>query len=270
MTLVDSSYTQSAYILGTPALSKHNDCICGAPAQHLVYRVLWYHPGLPLREVASYLRLSYDSTKQAASRMRRQKDLVRRCPWCWEPTFFQLVCRKCGFDGRDHQAGPASMADFQSSSPVYRVQPNGSLGSFTAYQGGADAAGDWAPMRMHYGGRNIQHMVEKPKDARFERLRSRLWQGLKSKMPSDSVCEEAVGMLYREYSVALTYPGIKSWRGFSDAVLGRVWNRLRLMYPELPKELPMNFQAKKRKSDMVTPPKAEVDPLDPAFDESAE
>ena len=71
-------------------------------------------------------------------------------------------------------------------------------------------------------------------------------------------------MLRVEYDQALAkYPQIGSWRGFPDAVLSQVWSRLVLLYPELPKDLPMALTSRVRKSDRVT---GEVDILSPLFD----
>jgi len=183
----------------------------------------------------------------------RRKDLPNRCPECFKHTFHMLVCSSCGFDGSEAGA-VKSRFDFGSNSSVYRLQANGGLGSATQY----------AMLGLGYGGINIAHLVDRPKDRRFDRLKSRLWQGLKSKMPRDDVCEDAARMLRVEYDQALAkYPEIGSWRGFPDAVLSQVWSWLVLLYPELPKSLPSALNSRVKKSDRVT---GELDILSPLFD----
>jgi hypothetical protein len=208
---------------------------------------------MTLREVSERLKVSYDSVRQSASRMRR-KGLSTRCPECFSPSFFRLVCHSCGLDAT--QTGPVQWSvDFSSQNPVYLLQPSGSLGSATSY----------SALGLQYGGKNISHLVERPENPMFERLRSRLWQGLKSKMPRDDVCEDAVKMLKAEYIGAqLHYPEITRWRGFGDAVLARVWSRLVLLYPGLPNELPVVPKSRMQKSDRVT---GSIDPPSPVFDD---
>ena len=233
-------------------MTSGDGCRCGAHRQHQVFATLWYNPGMTLIEVSQRLKVSYDCVKQAACRMRR-KGLANRCPECFRPTFHMSACSSCGFDGSE--AGSAKVhVDLGSSSPVYRLQTSGGLGSATQY----------TMLGLGYGGINISHLVERPKDRRFERLKSRLWQGLKSKMPRDDVCEDAARMLRVEYDQALAnYSQIETWRGFPDAVLARVWSRLVLFYPELPKDFPLALTSRVGKSDRVT---GEVDILSPLFD----
>lgn len=202
-------------------------CRCRAHALHRLYRAKWESPGTSLKILAQGLRLNYNSAKVYAKRLRELSDITRRCPLCFEPQFYGLVCRSCGFeaDQEDHPTG----VSVSTQSPVYVVQPNGGLGSRTHYPG----------LKLAYGSDNVRHLAEKPTDSRFEAMRSRLWEALKAQMPRDDVTEDAVRLLKVEYSRLYTdYPVLFRSRNLSTQILERVWARLRLLYPNLAKEFP--------------------------------
>ncbi len=177
--------------------------------------------------IAKNLGLNYNSAKVYAKRLRELPDVTRRCPLCFEPQFYGLVCRSCGFEANQEDY-PAEVS-VSTQSPVYVVQPNGGLGSRTNYRG----------LKLAYGADNVRHLAEKPTDPRFEAMRSRLWEALKVQMPRDDVTEDAVRLLKVEYSQLRTdYPLFFRSKHFSTQILDRVWARLRLLYPNLPKEFP--------------------------------
>jgi hypothetical protein len=120
----------------------------------------------------------------------------------------------------------------EDASLVHRIQPLDGLGSSTAYQGGPDAAGNWAPMKMHYGGLNIKHNVERPANRLLENCRSLLWQELKGPMPRDEIVEEANRLLTREVRMfqAQHAPLVRS-KKLAEHLVSRVVEVLKLRYP---------------------------------------
>jgi hypothetical protein len=211
-------------------------CPCRSHAQHLVFRTLWFNPQMTLKQVAAELRIPYNNVRVYALRV-RERNLANRCPICFSESFFHLVCQSCGADLTEKGLLQEGVI-YDSQSPVYRLQGGNGLGSRV----------DYRSLRPGYGAKNVQHLVERPDDPRIDRLKSRLWQGLKSKMPRDDICEDAVKMLIREYRDALRFEGIGHWRGLGDAILRRVWSRLVLLYPELPREAPPALGKKSKKA----------------------
>jgi hypothetical protein len=191
---------------------------------------------MTLKQVAAELRMPYNNVRVYVVRM-RQKNLTTRCPICFKGSFFHLVCQTCGADFTEKGLLQEGIM-YDSQSPVYRLQGANGLGSRV----------DYPRLHLQYGAKNVQHLAEKPDDLRLERLKSRLWQGLKSKMLRDDICEDAVRMLVREYKEALRFEGICHWRGLSDAILRRVWARLVFLYPELPREIPQALGKKGKKA----------------------
>ena len=65
-------------------------CGCGSHAQHAIFKLLWYHPEVSLKQAAEEMKIPYANVKVYVSRMRK-KQLERRCPECFRLTLVQLV-----------------------------------------------------------------------------------------------------------------------------------------------------------------------------------
>lgn len=204
-------------------------CRCGAHAQHKVYRFLFYNPGVPCNLVARELGMSHLAVRLAKSRLARRKDIHLRCPECFKPTLQRWVCTNCGVELDQVPVMPDEVED---SSIVHRIQPFDGLGSLTAYKGGLDAVGNWAPMKMQYGGANIKHKVERPTNRLLENCKSLLWQELKGPMPRDEIVEEANRLIMREVRMfqAQHAPLVRS-KKLAEHLVSRVFQVLKLRYP---------------------------------------
>jgi hypothetical protein len=213
-----------------PEVPNQGVCRCGAHRQHVLFAYIWRHPGASLVEVADALHLSHPNARQLKSRLTRRPDLARRCPECFAPTFYRLVCQSCGFEDGARGTVPLEVR-FEFQSPVHRIQPLNGLGSATAYKGGQDSEGNRAPMKLQYGGENIRHLVEHADDAFLEAAKSDLWEGLKAAMLGDGVVEEANRLLYREVvEFRSRYPGLVRAKGARAQLVGNVLALLRLRY----------------------------------------
>jgi len=194
-------------------------CRCGAHSQHAVYRFLFNNPGVSLKLAAKELGMSYLAVRLAKHRLIRRPDISRLCPQCFSPSFFNLVCANCGFEG-DRPMLPAII--FETQAPIHSIQPGAGLGSSTDYRG----------LHLQYGARNVQHLAERPQDPLLERCRSLLWEELKSAMLSDGVTEEASRLLVRHVSeFRARFPSLLRAQGLASQLVENVMELLRLRYP---------------------------------------
>jgi len=195
----------------------------------MVYRFLFHNPGVPCNVVARELGMSHLAVRLAKSRLRKRKSIQLYCPECFKPKLQDWVCSNCGVELDQVPVLPEGVED---TSLVHRIQPLDGLGSSTAYQGGLDAAGNWAPMRMQYGGLNIKHKVERPANRLLENCRSILWQELKGPMLRDEIVEEANRLLTREVRMfqAQHAPLVRS-KNLAEHLVSRVVEVLKLRYP---------------------------------------
>jgi hypothetical protein len=195
-------------------------CRCGAHSQHAVYRFLFDNPGASLKLVAKELGMTYLAVRLAKHRLIRRPDISRLCPQCFSPSFFNLACSRCGFEG-DRPLLPEGVR-FELTSPVHMIQPGAGLGSSTDYRG----------LHLQYGARNVQHLAERPQDPLLERCRSLLWEELKSAMLSDGVTEEASRLLVRHVSeFRARFPSLLRAQGLASQLVENVMELLRLRYP---------------------------------------
>jgi hypothetical protein len=211
--------------------SAHNaNCRCPARSQHALFRFLFYNPGTTLRLAAKETGMTYLAARLAKHRLTRRPDISRLCPECFRPALVGLVCGSCGAE-----LGAFTLPQgirFEETSPVHSIQPLNGLGSATPYQGGRDSEGNWRPLKMQYGGRNIAHFVERPTDPLLERCRSLLWEELKGPMFKDGIVEEASRLLTREVSsFRARFPGLLRSKGLADQLVRNVVDLLRLRYP---------------------------------------
>ena len=187
-----------------------------ARTQARLLRFMWENPNSTLKEAARSLKISYFAARHAASRLRKRPDYGHLCPLCFAPNFYNGVCQSCGYES-DRIDAPI-ISDFDSQSPAHSIQPLGGLGSVM----------DYRRLRLQYGGNNIANLVKSKSEDRFvEKCRSKLWERLKSDMPSDYLTEVAARLLISEirYFRANYSPLIGS-RGAADAVVENVLARL--------------------------------------------
>jgi hypothetical protein len=186
--------------------------------QARLFKYLWYHPHSNLKQAAQELKISYSNAKKTHYLLKMRKDLHIRCPECFRPTFFSLVCQVCGFEG-DRPFVPIE-GYFDQVSPVHSIQPLNGLGSQT----------DYSLLRFAYGGRNIKHLVERSEDVFLESCKSLLWQELKSYMPQDEVVEEATRLLVKEViEFRAKYPLLVNAKDAKRQIVSNVVERLRLI-----------------------------------------
>lgn len=195
-------------------------CKCKSPGQHLVFRARWHYPQLTLKEISETLHLDYRNAKVLWYKVRHRPDFTRLCPECFQPHFFNWVCHLCGFEPA-RQDVPL-IVDFESQSPVYRIQPHNGLGSDVDYE----------KLKLSYGGNNIRHLVERD-DTVLETLKSQLWEELKSEMPNDYVTEVAAIVLEQELSeVRRRYPLLIKSKHMKRQILENTVARLKMLYPD--------------------------------------
>ena len=200
----------------------YSACSCGSHAQHEMLRWRWRHPSGTLKQAAMDLHITHQSAKQRASRLMRRPDISRLCPECFRPCLNRLICTNCGVE-LDSPELPQGIR-FEETSPVHAIQSLGGLGSVTAY----------SRLGLRYGGRNIAHMVEKPRDSLLERSMSMLWEELKAAMPGDMVTDEAARMLSKEVrDFRARYPGLARSRFVANQLVQNVVARLAARYPDL-------------------------------------
>jgi hypothetical protein len=225
---------------GQVSQNGYNTCRCKRHKQHIFFRFLWNNPGVTLKAAAKELHISYDNARQLHHRLLSYPNLHKRCPECFRPNLQGLVCTNCGAE-LDIPNLPQGIK-FEETSPVHTIQPLNGLGSVTPYQGGRDSEGNWRPLKMQYGGRNVQHLVEVTKNSLLERCKSELWERLKEVMPEDSVTEEASRLLAREVlEFQARYPPLARSGNATRALVDNVMKLMTLRYPGL------------RKGDNVTP-----------------
>lgn len=177
-------------------LARKTNCACAAHSQHIVFRYLWNHPSACLKDIAIDLHLEYSNVKQIVFRIRNRVDCEFLCPECFGPSLFNLVCESCGFEA--DKANIPIEPNFNSQSPVYRIQPFNGLGSHTEYNAAKDFGGKQARLNFRYGGNNIKHLVEPSNRSLIERCKSDIWQAFKKYAPADSIVEEANRFLVKE------------------------------------------------------------------------
>jgi hypothetical protein len=186
--------------------------------QAKLFKYLWYHPGASLVQAAQELKISHSNAKKTHYLLKMRKDLHIRCPECFRPTFFSLVCQSCGFEG-DRPSVPVE-GYFDQVSPVHSIQPLNGLGSRT----------DYSLLKLGYGGRNIRHLVERSEDPFLESCKSLLWEELKSYMPQDDVVEEATRLLTKEViEFRVKYPLLVNAKDAKRQIVSNVLRRLRLV-----------------------------------------
>jgi hypothetical protein len=200
-------------------------CVCVAHQQHRLYKFLWLNKGTTLKSAALDLHISYANAKQIKHRLSARKDIHLRCPECFEPSLRGGACTSCGFE-MDRPDIPMEI-DFGSQSPRYSIQPLGGLGSQTSYM----------HLSLSYGGQNVKHLVERPKNSLLERCKSDLWQALKEAMPPAGVVEEASLLLSKEViEFQRRYPFLVSSTKARKQLVDNVMKVLRLRYPPLRKQ----------------------------------
>ena len=227
----------------------HKPCGCRVHKQHLLFRYLWSNPDVTLKAAAKDLHISYANAKQLHHRLKHRSDLSKRCPECFRPSLQGLICTNCGVE-LDVPNLPQGIR-FEETSPVHTIQPLKGLGSVTPYEGGRDPEGNWKPLRMQYGGRNVAHLVESSPDPLLERAKSLLWQELKEIMPSDSVVEESSRLLARELTeFRAKYPGLNP-QGLASQLVKNILSLLALRYPGLRKGDGVTFHSRQDVSKEV-------------------
>lgn len=210
---------------------QYRPCGCVAHQQHRLYRFLWLNKGTTLKSAALDLHISYVNAKQIKHRLSARRDIHLRCPECFEPSLYARACTSCGFE-MDRPNIPLEI-DFASQSPQHSIQPLGGLGSQTSY----------TQLGLRYGGRNIKHLVERPRNPLLERCKSDLWEELKEVMPPAGVVEEASLLLTNEvHEFQRRYPSLVSSTKARGQLVENVMKVLRLRYPPL-----------RRQGDRVTP-----------------
>jgi len=194
-------------------------CKCKCPGQHLVFRARWHYPQLTLKEISEMLHIDYRNAKVLWFKVRHRPDFNRLCPECFQPHFYG-VCHRCGFEPAREEI-PIRI-DFESQSPVHRIQRLNGLGSEV----------DYNKLKLVYGGNNIRHLVERS-DTVLESLKSQLWEELKSKMPDDYVTEVAAIVLEQELSeVRRRYPLLIKSKHLKRQILENTIARLKMLYPD--------------------------------------
>jgi len=186
--------------------------------QAKLFKYLWYHPCSNLKQAAQELKISHSNAKKTHYLLKLRKDLDRRCPECFRPTFFSLVCHSCGFQG-DRPSVPVE-GYFDQISPVHSIQPLNGLGSQTNY----------SLLHLGYGGRNIKHLIERSEDPLLEACKASLWQELKSYMLKDEVVEEATRLLIKEVvEFRVKYPLLVNSKAAKQQLVNNVLKRLKLV-----------------------------------------
>jgi hypothetical protein len=229
-------YAGKAYLLNDSGL-RHDGCACGAPAQHLLFRFHAMYPLATLKEASKVLHLEYRYTRLVESRLRR-KDLARTCLLCFREEVVDGVCRKCGYVAE--ASVPGSPVDFDSTSPVHGIQPNGrglgtSLDQNECRQiirpgHKVEGVSYYDTLKRAW---RLSRENSRPKDNATERTLSIVWQALKSAMPQDHVSDEAARFVVREFQhFRLSYPSLKP-RGLSRQVAERTIAHLEQTFPEL-------------------------------------
>jgi hypothetical protein len=186
--------------------------------QARLFKYLWYHPDASLVQAAQELKISYGGIKKKHYLLKKRQDLHIRCPECFRPTFYNLTCQSCGFEG-DRPSVPIE-GYFDQVSPVHSIQPLNGLGSQT----------DYSLLRFAYGGRNIKHLVERSEDVFLESCKSLLWQELKKYMPKDEVVEEATRLLEKEVvEFRAKYPLLINAKDAKRQIVSNVVERLKMV-----------------------------------------
>jgi len=194
-------------------------CKCKSPGQHLVFRARWHYPQLTLKEISELLRIDYTNAKVLWFKVRHRKDISKLCPECFQPHFYG-VCHLCGFEPTREEI--PIIVDFESQSPVHRIQRLNGLGSEV----------DYDKLKLAYGGNNIKHLVERG-DMTLETLKSQLWEELKFKMPDDYVAEVAAIALEQELSeVRRRYPLLIKSKHLKRQILENTVARLKVLCPD--------------------------------------
>jgi hypothetical protein len=186
--------------------------------QARLFKYLWYHPGASLVQASQELKISYSNAKKTHYLLKKRQDLHIRCPECFKPTFYNLTCHTCGFEG-DRPSVPIDDY-FDQVSPVHSIQSLNGLGSQT----------DYSLLKLQYGAKNIQHLAERVKDPFLESCKSLLWEELKSYMPKDEVVEEATRLLVKEViEFRVKYPLLVNAKVVKQQLVSNVLKRIKLV-----------------------------------------